>query len=51
VVPPDDRFPAGVDTTMRATALDFQIADDGPSLVSVHLNMPPALSPTAKPPM
>jgi hypothetical protein len=48
---PDERFPSGIDTYMRAIGVDLTIGDDGESTMDITFNMPPSALPATQPPI
>jgi hypothetical protein len=51
IIPPDERFPAGLDTYLRIIGLAANPADAGESLMTVTVGLPPALAPVSAPPL
>lgn len=50
IVPPDERFPLGLDTYMRITGVRANPADAGESQMTLTLGLVPALAPVPAPP-
>jgi hypothetical protein len=50
IISPDERFPAGADTTLRVVAVDVKILESGVSTMTHTMNTPPGLAPVPAPP-
>lgn len=51
IIAADERYPAGLDTSLRVTGLDAAPADSGLSTMKLTLTAPPALAPIPQPPV
>lgn len=49
VVPPDERFPNGMQSYWRIVGVDYKIADEGMSTATLTFNVPPTTSATEPP--